>query len=41
MFGPKGRLLIGNFAKRLASQYEQAGFTKIGGIYGSEHRGRC
>jgi len=37
VFGPKGEL-IGNFAKRLASQYEQAGFTKIGGFYGSEHR---
>ena len=37
VFGPKGEL-IGNFAKRLASQYEQAGFTKIGGFYGNEHR---
>jgi len=37
VFGPRGEL-IGNFAKRLASQYEQAGFTKIGGFYGSEHR---
>ena len=37
VFGPKGEL-IGNFAKRLSTQYEQAGFTKIGGFYGSEHR---
>ena len=37
VFGGKGEL-IKTFIKRLNKQYEDAGFTKVGGMYGAKHR---
>ena len=37
VFGPKGEMLK-TFIKRITDQYKDAKFTKVGGMYGKEHR---